>query len=43
MYKQYINSNIRFVDDTFIQFKYTNRQAEVMINNLYTIKNSIYT
>jgi hypothetical protein len=41
VYKQYIIAYFRYVDDTFILFKGTNRQAEVMVNNLNKINKNI--
>jgi len=41
VYKQYIKAYFRYVDDTFILFKGTNRQAELMVNNLNKVNKNI--
>lgn len=42
VYKQYIKEYFRYyVDDTFILFNGTNRQAEIIVNNLNKINSKI--
>ena len=41
VYKQYIKAYFRYVDDTFILFKGTDRQAELMVNNLNRVNKNI--
>src|ERR1700678_1894108 len=41
VYKQHIKAYFRYVDDTFILFKGTDRQAELMVNNLNRVNKNI--